>query len=76
VVQRSGTKSGKTEVRVLDGAASFRRNLAHTVTTLGATDDRYAFSVADWNGDGRMDLVTVQKSGTPSGRTEARVLAG
>jgi hypothetical protein len=76
VVQKSGTASRRTEVRVLDGASSFRRYLLQTVTALGPTDDRYAFSVADWNGDGRLDLVVVQKSGTASGRTEARVLAG
>jgi len=57
-------------------ASSFQRLLLHTGTALGPTDDRHAFSMADWNGDGRLDLVVVQKSGTASGRTEARVLAG
>ena len=42
-------------------------------TALGAVDEA---DIADWNGDGRLDLVAVQKSGTASGRTEARVLAG
>ena len=76
VVQKSGTAGKKTEVRVLDGAANFSRYRMQSKTALGPTDDRYAFSVADWNGDGRLDLVTLQKSGTASGRTEARVLAG
>jgi len=76
VVQKSGTASKKTEIRVLDGAANFSRYRAQSKTALGPTDDRYAFSVADWNGDGRLDLVTVQKAGTASGRTEARILAG
>ncbi|MEV6598625.1 VCBS repeat-containing protein [Actinoplanes sp. NPDC051346] len=75
-VQKSDTASRKTEVRVLDGASSFRRDLLKAVTALGATDDRHDLSVADWNGDGRLDLLAVQKSGTASGRTEARVLAG
>jgi hypothetical protein len=75
-VQKSGTASRKTEVRVLNGASDFQRNLLKTATALGPTDDRYAFSVADWNGDGRLDLVAVQRSGTASGRTEARILAG
>jgi hypothetical protein len=76
VVQKSGTASKKTEVRVLDGASNFRRQLLKAVTGLGATDERHDLSVADWNGDGRLDLVAVQKSGTASGRTEARILAG
>jgi hypothetical protein len=76
VVQKSGTASRRTEVRVLDGASAFRRSLLQTSTALGPTDDRHEVSMADWNGDGRLDLVVVQKSGTASGRTEARVLAG
>ncbi|OJF10583.1 FG-GAP repeat domain-containing protein [Couchioplanes caeruleus] len=76
VVQKSGTKSGRTEVRVLDGATNFQGYLQETVTALPATDERHASSLADWNGDGRLDLVVVQKSGTKSGRTEVRVLNG
>ena len=76
-VQKSGTKSGKTEIRVLDGAAGFARDLRKTTATaLGQTDDRSDLSVADWNGDGRLDLIAVQKSGTATGRTEARILSG
>ena len=75
-VQKSGTASGRTEVRVLDGASDFGRYLQRSATVLGPTDERDAFSVVDWNGDGRLDLVAVQESGTASGRTEARILAG
>ncbi|WP_030434586.1 FG-GAP repeat domain-containing protein [Actinoplanes subtropicus] len=76
-VQKSGTKSHKTEIRVLDGAANFSRDLLKTTpTALGPTDDRSVLSFADWNGDGRLDLIAVQKSGTASGRTESRVLSG
>ncbi|GGQ48317.1 hypothetical protein GCM10010166_15630 [Couchioplanes caeruleus subsp. azureus] len=76
VIQKSGTASRKTEIRVLDGAASFQRPLVETATALGTTDERHALSTADWNGDGRLDLVAVQKSGTRSGKTDVRVLDG
>lgn len=83
VVQRSGTSTGRTELFILDatsalpnGASSFQHLLLHTGTVLGPTDERHAFSMADWNGDGRLDLVVVQKSGTASGRTELRVVDG
>ena len=83
VVQRSGTVTGRTELYIMDAAsalpnsaASFQRLLLHTGTVLGPTDERYTFSMADWNGDGRLDLVVVQKSGTASGRTEVRVIDG
>jgi hypothetical protein len=76
-VQKSGTKSRKTEIRVLDGAKGFASDLRKSaITALGQTDDRSDLSFADWNGDGRLDLVVVQKSGTATGRTEARVLSG
>ncbi len=76
VTQKSGTASGRTEVRVLDGASNLQRYLLETTTVLAAADDRHTFSVADWNADGHPDLVVTQKSGTASGRTEVRVLDG
>ena len=76
VVQKSGAASRRTEVRVLDGASDFERFLLQTRSAEGPTDDRHDLSVADVSGDGRPDLVVVQKSGTASGRTEVRVLAG
>ncbi|MET0496092.1 MAG: VCBS repeat-containing protein, partial [Actinoplanes sp.] len=75
-VQKSGTASGRTEVRVIDGASGFQRYLLETSTLLGPTDERHTFSIADWNNDGRLDLVAVQTSGTTSGKTEVRVLNG
>ena len=76
VTQKAGTASGRTEVRVLDGASFLRRYLQETATVLGPTDACHAFSAADWNADGRPDLAVVQKCGTASGRTEVRVLDG
>jgi hypothetical protein len=77
VVQRSGTASGRTEVSILDGASAFRTLLlTQTGTVLGATDDRYRFAVADWNGDSRPDLVVIQTSGTASKKMEVQVLDG
>jgi hypothetical protein len=76
MVQKSGTKSGKTELRILDGASTFQKTLLQTATPIGATDDKHLFTTTDWNDDGRLDLLMVQRSGTPSARTEAHVLAG
>ena len=52
VVQRTGTPTGRTEVRILDGAYDFQRLLLNTATLLGQTDARHELSMADWNGDG------------------------
>ncbi|MCO8277493.1 VCBS repeat-containing protein [Actinoplanes sp. TRM 88003] len=75
-IQKTGTTSKRTEVRVLDGASNFTRDRQRTVTALGPTDDRRHVTVSDWNGDAKLDLVVIQKTGTTSGRTEANILAG
>ncbi|WP_229068990.1 VCBS repeat-containing protein [Actinoplanes sp. DH11] len=76
VVQKNGTASGRTEVRVADVASFSRSLLLDTATALPATDDRTQFSVADWNADGRPDLVATQTTGTASGKVEVQVLDG
>jgi VCBS repeat protein len=76
VTQKSGTASGHTEVRVLDGASNLQRFLQESVTVLGPTAECHAFSAADWNADGRPDLAVIQKCGTASGNTEVRILDG
>ncbi|WP_232345007.1 FG-GAP repeat domain-containing protein [Actinoplanes awajinensis] len=76
VVQKSGTASGKTEVRIVDGASNFQQLLVDTATVLGPTDDRYQFSVADGNADGRLDLVAAQTTGTASKKVEVQVVDG
>ncbi|MFC4068909.1 FG-GAP repeat domain-containing protein [Actinoplanes subglobosus] len=76
VVKGSPTVTGRTEVRIMDGATDFTSLLLDRPTALGATDDRHAYSFADWNGDKRPDLVVVQRSGTASGKAEISVLDG
>ncbi|MEV0901098.1 VCBS repeat-containing protein [Actinoplanes sp. NPDC049802] len=76
VVQRSGTASGRTELRILDGSSAFRRLASETATALPATDDRHRFAAADFNADGKVDLVMAQTSGTASGKVEVQVLDG
>ncbi|BEL06562.1 hypothetical protein Q0Z83_047530 [Actinoplanes sichuanensis] len=76
LVKGSSAATGKTEVRIMDGATDFATLLLTRSTALGATDDRHVYAVTDYNGDGRPDLVVVQRSGTASGRTEVSVLDG
>ncbi|WP_430781833.1 FG-GAP repeat domain-containing protein [Actinoplanes sp. G11-F43] len=68
VVRKSGTASGKTELRVLDGTSSFRQVAAETITGLPATDQRHRFAVIDGN------LVVVQTEGTKSGKVELQIV--
>ncbi|WP_433832963.1 FG-GAP repeat domain-containing protein [Actinoplanes sp. CA-015351] len=76
VVNGAGLATGKTEVRVMDGARDYASLLLTTATAVPATDERHDYTAADWNGDGRPDLVVVQKTGTGSGKVEIVVADG
>jgi hypothetical protein len=76
VAKGSNTVSGRTDIRIMDGATNFSSLLLDRPTGLGQTDDRHAYVVADWNGDKRPDLVVVQRSVTAGGQTEVSVLDG
>jgi len=71
--KNTGTKS--TEIHVLSGKSNFQTFIEHTGTALHETDDAYDFVVTDWNGDGRPDLVVIQRSNTATGSTEVQVLS-
>jgi hypothetical protein len=76
VTQKSGTKTDRTVLQVLDGAAQYKRLLGKPATAHVRTDERHSLAVVDWNRDGRLDLMVVQRWGTAAGRTEAQILAG
>jgi FG-GAP-like repeat/Glycosyl hydrolase catalytic core len=81
VVQHAGTASGKTELHVLDGSGSYpsfyHSPLADLKTPWSLVPDQNAdFDMADYNGDGILDLFMIQHAGTASGKTELHVLDG
>jgi len=66
--------TGRTEAHALSGAAGFGRWISHSATPLGPSDpETRSFEVADVDGDGWDDLVTLERVGA-SGRTELRAL--
>ncbi|GIE35459.1 hypothetical protein Ait01nite_085040 [Actinoplanes italicus] len=75
VIQKSLTATGKTQLRILDGAANLQRQQARTDTAPGVSG-HLDMLITEWNGDRRPDLMMVQKTGTASGRTELVVLGG
>lgn len=76
-IKKTGTPSGKAEVHILSGAANFQQYLLN-VGTIQAVEAvaNYEFEVADWDRDGRPDLVAVKKAGTPNGKAEVHVASG
>jgi hypothetical protein len=75
-IQQNQTGSRTTEVHILSGATTYRTFLLNTGTALGQTGENYAFDVADWNGDGVLDLVAIQQNQTGSNTTELQILNG
>jgi hypothetical protein len=79
VVQKTGTRSGRTEVHVLNGADFYRSFLmAGRVTALGdvGSGSAWQFQLADFDGDRILDLYAIEKKGSMSGQTEVHVLNG
>ncbi|MCC3776489.1 VCBS repeat-containing protein [Streptomyces sp. UNOB3_S3] len=74
-IKKSGTGTNSTEVHVLSGASNYQRFILQTGTALHETDRTFAFSVADWNRDGRPDLVAIKKSNTGTNSTEVHILS-
>jgi hypothetical protein len=72
----SGTQSGTTEIHILNGASNFQSFLLHSTTALGPTVGNGYLRLADFNGDGALDLVYVSPNNTGSGMTEVHVLNG
>lgn len=69
--------SSTTELHVLNGAGGFQDFLLQTRTALHMTGSNnvWSFKVADYNGDGALDLFAINKNGG-SARTEVHVLDG
>lgn len=72
-IQKEGM-SDSTEIHVLDGASKFEMFSVQHGTALHRTDKFWDFHVADWNKDGKLDLVAISKRGATG--TELHVLDG
>jgi hypothetical protein len=73
-INRNGA-SGTTEIHVLSGASKFNKFILQTATGLHPTSLDWDFLFTDWDGDGRLDLVAINRRGG-SGKTEVHVLSG
>lgn len=75
-IDRKGA-SGRTEVKVLNGADNFSSYLAQRTSVLPATGADYSwrFDLGDYNRDGVLDVYGISKMAA-SGKTEVHVLDG
>jgi hypothetical protein len=77
-INREGGGTHSTEIHVLNGADGFQTWLLHTGTPLAETGQagRWAFNLADYNGDGVTDLYVIDREGVGTNSTEIHVLNG
>ncbi|WP_169331077.1 FG-GAP repeat domain-containing protein [Deinococcus gobiensis] len=68
--------AGKTEVHIASGNSNYQQYIYNIATTLSGVDDTFEFNIADWNRDGRLDLIAVKKRNTGTNRVEIHVLDG
>lgn len=76
-IQKVGM-SGKTEVHILKNTTdmnSFKTFSANIATTLVTTNINWSFEVADYNRDGTVDVVGINRVGS-NGKTDVHVLNG
>ncbi len=77
-IKKSATGAGRTELHVLRNTAdgtTFNNFSLHVSTVLEATDANWSFDLADYNRDGAVDLVAVNRAGS-NNRTDVHVLNG
>jgi hypothetical protein len=81
VKRTTGTSDENIEVNVLYGTHNYQ-NLLLRIATPDFTPlrenwtDQLDFALADWNGDGTLDLIVIKKFHTGTNRTEVHILSG
>ncbi|KAF7136728.1 hypothetical protein CNMCM5793_006046 [Aspergillus hiratsukae] len=74
-IKKSKTGTNSTEVHIFSAVSNFKKVLVQTGTALHETDDTFDFTMTDWNGDGRPDLLAIKKSKTGTNSTEVHILS-
>lgn len=78
IISKMDTGSGKTAVRVYDGAPGTDRYLVEVATVLPMTgsDNGWAFGLGDFNRDGKLDVYAIDRNDAGSNSTAVHVLNG
>lgn len=76
VIKKNNTGTGTTELHVLSGPNGFQQFALNTGTAQHVTGGEYTFRMADWDRDGRPDLIGIKENATGTGSTEVHILSG
>ncbi|OAL52539.1 FG-GAP repeat domain-containing protein [Pyrenochaeta sp. DS3sAY3a] len=76
-IKTSNTGSKSTEIHVLSGASTYKNFILQTGTGLGeAPASQFKYLLADYDGDGKLDLIAIKKYATGTSSTEVHILSG
>ncbi len=76
-IKNSGSETVGAAVQILSGASTFQEALFDKSTGFkAASAASFDYALADWNGDGHLDLFVIQKDQTGSKKTELTILSG
>lgn len=71
-IKTSNTPSGKVELHIASGSSRYQKRILETPTAFDCENDGI-WTMADWDGDGRPDLVFIKTTNTPSGNVEVHI---
>lgn len=75
-IKTNNTSSNSTEVHILSGSSNFQQFVLQVNTALPLAGQDYDFAMADWNGDGYLDLIAIRKRNTGTQHVEVHILSG
>lgn len=77
-IKKTATGTGKTEIHILKNTAdatTFNNYSLHVGTVLGTTDANWSFDLADYNRDGFVDMICINRAGS-NNKTDVHILNG
>lgn len=75
-ITKSFSDTARTHIDILSGASRYREYLVQTDINLFNIKNVYDFCMTDWTGDGRPDLIAIQKEGWIGQNVQLKAFAG
>ena len=74
-IKTANTGTGTVEVHIASGTSNFQQRILEVGTTFAPEDDG-TWLMADWDGDGILDLIFIKTADTDTGAIEVHIASG
>lgn len=75
LIKTSNTSTGHVEVHAASAASNYQTRICDTISSFACESDG-VWTMADFDKDGRPDLVFIKTANTPSGHVEVHIVSG